>query len=134
MAQITVVGTGYVGTVTSVCLAWLGQEVVGVDTDRDRIRKLSAGHLPFHEPGLPEKLRDALTSGRLSFTTDSEDPSARAEIVFLCVGTPPGANGLPDMSQMEAAVASVARRLSPEAVIVNKSTVPVGSGNWVRTF
>jgi UDPglucose 6-dehydrogenase len=134
MARVTVVGTGYVGAVTAVCLAFLGHDVVGLDIDRSRVEQLAAGQLPFHEPGMPERLEDALKSGRLSFASDPAIAVTSADVIFLCVGTPTGHSGVPDMSQIEAAVRSIAPYLKPGAVVVNKSTVPVGSGNWVRTL
>ncbi len=134
MSWVTVIGSGYVGTVTAVCLAWLGHEVIGFDTNRTRVQQLSGGDVPFFEPGLPEKLDEALATGRLSFTSDGETAFADAEVIFLCVGTPTGAAGLPDTSQIESAVQVVAAHLRPATVVVNKSTVPVGSGNWVRTL
>ena len=134
MARVTVVGTGYVGTVTAVCLAFLDHNVVGLDIDRTRAKQLEAGQVPFHEPGVPERLKQVLESGRLSFTSDHAIAVGNADVIFLCVGTPTGHGGAPDMSQVEAAVRSIAPHLKPGAVVVNKSTVPVGSGNWVRTM
>lgn len=133
MSDVAVIGTSYVGTVTAVCLAFLGYRVVGFDIDPSRSGQLSAGQLPFVEPDLPELLRDTLATGRLSFTSTPED-IAGADVVFLCVGTPTGPGGMPDMSQVGSAAREVARHLRPGTVVVNKSTVPVGSGNWVRTL
>lgn len=132
MRKVIVVGTGYVGTVTAACMAWLGQEVVGVDVDPVRAGQLDCGQLPFFEPYLDELLREALAKGRLSFTSQL-GATVGADFVFLCVGTPPGEGGVPDMSQVETAVRSVAPHLKAGAIIVDKSTVPVGSGDWVRT-
>jgi UDPglucose 6-dehydrogenase len=134
MARVTVVGTGYVGAVTAVCLTFLGHDVVGLDIDRSRAEQLAAAQLPFHEPNMPVRLEQALKSGRLSFTSDPAVAVGNADVIFLCVGTPTGHSGVPDMSQIEAAVRSIAAHLKPGAVVVNKSTVPVGSGNWVRTL
>ena len=134
MARVAVVGTGYVGTVTAVCLAFLDHDVVGLDSDRSRAEQLAAGQVPFYEPGLPERLEQALKSKRLSFTSDPATAVENADVIFLCVGTPTSRSGAPDMSQVEAAVRSIAPHLKPSAVIVNKSTVPVGSGNWVHTM
>jgi UDPglucose 6-dehydrogenase len=133
MTRVAVVGTGYVGTVTAVCLSWLGHEVTGFDMDPVRAGQLASGQLPFVEPGLPDLLREALASGRLRFTSDGT-AVADSEVIFLCVGTPPGEDGRPDMSQVGAAALEVARHLRDGAIVVNKSTVPVGSGNWVRTL
>ena len=134
MARVTVVGTGYVGTVNAVCLALLDHDVVGVDIDRTRSDQLAAGQVPFHEPDIPELLEQALASGRLSFTSDPAATAGNADVILLCVGTPACHGGLPDMSQVEAAVRSIAPYLKSGVVIVNKSTVPVGSGNWVHTM
>lgn len=133
MARVAVVGTGYVGTVTAVCLAWLGHEVVGIDVEWTRIQQLAAGRVPFVEPGLEELLVQTLSTGTLTFTSDIA-ATATSEIIFLCVGTPPGPGGTPDMSQVASAVHNTARYLRDGAVVVNKSTVPVGSGNWVKTL
>ena len=134
MSRVTVVGAGYVGTVTAVCLAFLGHDVVGLDLSRIRAEQLAAGQVPFHEPGLPERLRQGLESGRLSFTSDPAIAAGSADVIFLCVGTPADGSGVPDMSQVEAAVRAIAPHLKPGVVVVSKSTVPVGSGNWVRTM
>ena len=134
MANVAVVGTGYVGSVTAVCLAWLGHDVIGFDTNPARAEQLSAGELPIYEPGLDVKLNEALATGRLTFTADPSAAARDADVIFLCVGTPTGPGGMPDMSQVETAAHSVAPYLKAGAVVVNKSTVPVGSGNWVRTM
>src|SRR5690606_13028574 len=89
---------------------------------------------PFVEPGLPEILTSTLESGRLKFTDNPTEALADAEFVFLCVGTPPGPDGSPNLEQLESAIQSLAPHLRSGAVIVNKSTVPVGSGNWTRTI
>jgi UDPglucose 6-dehydrogenase len=133
MAHVTVVGTGYVGAVTAVCLAFLGHDVIGMDKDRARAEQLAAGQVPFHEPGLPKRLERALKSGLLSFTSDPAIAAGNADGIFLCIGTPPGRNGVPDVSQVEAATRSIAPHMKTGAVVASKSTVPVGSGNWVRT-
>ena len=134
MANVAVVGTGYVGSVTAVCLAWLGHDVIGFDTNPARAEQLSSGELPIYEPGLDLKLGEALATGRLTFTADPAAAAHDADVIFLCVGTPTGPGGMPDMSQVETAAHSVAPYLKEGAVVVNKSTVPVGSGNWVRTM
>jgi UDPglucose 6-dehydrogenase len=132
--RIAVIGTGYVGAVTSTCLAWLGHEVTGLDIDPTRAEQLALGQVPFHEPGLSELLTETVATGRLSFTSDPQAALGDADIVFLCVGTPTGAGGIADLSQVESAAQSVAPHLRDGTVVVNKSTVPVGSGNWVRTL
>ena len=132
--NVAVVGTGYVGAVTATGMAFLGHTVCGLDTNSARANQLNAGEVPFVEPGLPELLTSAMASGRLRFTDDPSAALADADFVFLCVGTPPGPDGAPNLEQLESAIASLAPHLRPGAVIVNKSTVPVGSGNWTRTI
>ena len=132
--KVAVIGTGYVGAVTSTCLASLGHSVCGLDSDSVRAGQLNNGQAPFHEPGLPEILKTTLATGRLRFTDRPAEALSDAEFVFLCVGTPPGPDGAPDLSQLESAIQSLAPYLRPEVVLVNKSTVPVGSGNWTRTI
>jgi len=132
--RVAVIGTGYVGSVTATCLAHVGHEVRGLDIDPSRAAQLAAGQVPFFEPGLSELLTQTVATGRLAFSADPAEVLAGAEVIFLCVGTPPGPGGLPDMSQFESAAATVAPYLSDGSIVVNKSTVPVGSGNWVRTM
>ena len=132
--KVAVIGTGYVGAVTSTCLAFLGHSVCGLDTDSVRAGQLNNGQAPFHEPGLPEMLKATLSTGRLRFTDRPAEALSDADFVFLCVGTPPGPDGSPDLAQLESAIQSLAPYLRADAVIVNKSTVPVGSGNWTRTI
>ncbi len=132
--SVAVIGTGYVGAVTATCLAFLGHSVCGLDIDPARAGQLNSGEAPFVEPGLPELLGSTLSSGRLRFTDRPADALSEAEFVFLCVGTPPGADGAPDLSQLESAIRSLAPHLRSGAVLVNKSTVPVGSGNWTHTI
>jgi UDPglucose 6-dehydrogenase len=132
--KVAVIGTGYVGAVTSTCLAFLGHSVCGLDSDTVRAAQLNDGQVPFHEPGLPEMLTATLSTRRLRFTDRPADALTDADFVFLCVGTPPGADGSPDLTQLESAIQSLAPYLRPGVVIVNKSTVPVGSGNWTRTI
>lgn len=134
MRKIAIIGAGYVGTVTATCLAWLGHDVTGLEVEPQRVGQLQAGQVPFYEPGLAEMLTAVMRTERLRFTSDPRKALSEAEIVFLCVGTPPGVGGLPNLSQVEAAARSVATYLRDGVVIVNKSTVPVGAGNWVRTL
>src|SRR3954470_132732 len=132
--KIAVVGSGYVGTVTAACFARLGHHVVGIDADPLRTSQLAAGQAPFYEPGLAELLTQTVQSGLLRFTSDVADGLRNVDVIFLCVGTPTGPDGQPDLSQVEAAAGSLAHHLRDGTVVVNKSTVPVGSGNWVRTL
>jgi len=133
--QVAVVGTGYVGLVTGACLAALGHHVTGVDNDPGKLAVLERGEIPIFEPGLAELVAAGQRKGLLRFTDRLELAVGRAAVVFICVGTPPGPEGEVDLSQVEA----VARRIGETLdagyrVIVNKSTVPVGSGDWVRVL
>lgn len=132
--RVAVVGTGYVGAVTATCFAFLGHSVIGLDSDSSRAGQLNNGQAPFVEPGLPEMLKSALSTGRLRFTDRPEEALSDADFVILCVGTPPGPSGSPDLGQLESAVTSMVPFLRSDVVIINKSTVPVGSGNWTRTI
>ena len=125
--RISVIGTGYLGATHAACLAACGHDVVGVDTDGDRIAALRAGRAPFHEPGLDDVLADGVRSGRLVFTTDLTQAFG-AEVHFLCVGTPQREGGqAADLSALEAAVDALAPALTRPALVVGKSTVPVGT-------
>ena len=126
--RLTVVGTGYLGATHAICMAVLGFEVLGVDVSQDKVDRLNAGEVPFFEPGLPELLAKALDTGRLRFTTDYAEAGAHGDIHFLCVGTPqqPGSHAA-DLSYVDAAVSSLAAHLDRRALVVGKSTVPVGT-------
>jgi nucleotide sugar dehydrogenase len=129
---VAVVGSGYVGTVVAACLAFLGRQVVGVETDPDKLRDLAAGRSPFYEPGLSDLLIDSVGSGRLSFTDDMAEAVGRSDVIFLCVGTPPGPGGHADMSSVREAATAIGGALRKPRVLVTKSTVPIGSGHWLR--
>ncbi|MFI0366361.1 UDP-glucose dehydrogenase family protein [Actinomadura sp. 1N219] len=126
--RLTVIGTGYLGATHAICMAALGFEVLGVDVDRHKIGRLASGEVPFFEPGLPELLTKALDSGRLRFTTSYEKAAGFGDVHFLCVGTPqlPGSDAA-DLTYVDAAVRSLAPLLRRRALIVGKSTVPVGT-------
>jgi len=130
--NICVIGCGYVGLVTGTVFADLGNEVMGVDVIEEKIQQLNNGIMPIYEPGLQEMVQRNLADHRLAFGTSLEKGMDRAEIVFICVGTPPKENGETDLSQVEAAARGIARFLRKYTVIVNKSTVPVGTGDLVR--
>ena len=126
--KISVVGTGYLGVTHAACMAELGFEVIGVDVDPQKVRMLSDGQLPFHEPGLGELLRTHVASGRLRFTTDYGRVAEWADVHFIGVGTPQRNDGHgADMRYVDAAVAELATRIRGKALIVGKSTVPVGT-------
>src|SRR5665213_1731652 len=128
--NVAILGTGYVGLTTGACLAYLGHEVTCVDPDENKIGALQRGEVPFHEP----HLEDLLVAARpnLKFTMDYSEAIPDAQVVFIAVGTPPGVGGAPDLRYLQAAAEGVGERLGHHfTVIVNKSTVPIGSGNWV---
>jgi UDPglucose 6-dehydrogenase len=128
--NVAILGTGYVGLTTGACLAYLGHQVTCVDPDANKIGALQRGEVPFHEP----HLEDLLVAARpnLKFTMDYSEAIPDSQVVFIAVGTPPGVGGAPDLRYLQAAAEGVGERLGPHfTVIVNKSTVPIGSGNWV---
>jgi UDPglucose 6-dehydrogenase len=132
-SRIAVIGSGYVGTVVAACLAHVGHQVIAVETDPQKLRQLSAGAVPFHEPGLEEYLTRTLSNGSLSFTDDFELAMRASDVVFVCVGTPPGHDGRPDLSAMLSVARAIAANLHTFHVIVTKSTVPIGTGQWLTT-
>lgn len=131
--KITVLGTGYLGATHAASMAEMGFEVLGLDVDPAKVEALSAGELPFHEPGLGELLKKHVNSGRLRFTSDYARAGAFGDVHFVGVGTPqrPGSYAA-DMTYVDSAVASIARHAQRDAVIVGKSTVPVGSARRLR--
>lgn len=128
---VAVIGVGYVGLTTAVCLAHLGNRVMAVDVDARKVELMSAGRPPILEEGLEELMRAGIDSGLLTFTTDSSAAAAGADFVFLCVPTPQGADGAADLRFVEQASAQIAPHLKAGAVVVTKSTVPVGSAGKV---
>ena len=130
--RIAVVGTGYVGLVTAVVLADLGYVVTGVDRDKKKLGLLEKGISPIYEPGLEDVLHRAQSNGTIDFTDDLTVAVGEADVVFIAVGTPAKPDGNPDMSAVEAVAAEIGRSIRGYTVIVNKSTVPVGSGRLVR--
>lgn len=131
MRNIAVIGVGYVGLVTGTCFADLGNRVVALDINEEKIDNLKRGIMPIYEPGLAEVVTRNVNAGRLSFTTSYADAIADAEFVFICVGTPSGVDGEADLQYVRQAAESVAEVMDHELIIVNKSTVPVGTGDWV---
>jgi UDPglucose 6-dehydrogenase len=130
--HIAVIGTGYVGLVTGACFAEFGVDVTCVDIDSEKISRLLAGEMPIYEPGLEQLVTKNTQSGRLRFTTDLKQAVEQALVVFLAVGTPPKSDGSPDLSFVEAAARSVADHMNGYKVIVTKSTVPIGTGEFLR--
>jgi UDPglucose 6-dehydrogenase len=129
--NITVIGVGYVGLVTAAGFADLGNKVVALDINEERIKGLKKGVMPIYEPGLEEMVERNAEAGRLTFTTSYSDSLKDAEYVFIAVGTPSGVDGEADLKYVAAASESVAKAMKKPLVIVNKSTVPVGTGDWV---
>ena len=126
--RLTVLGTGYLGITHAACMASLGFDVLGVDTDARKVDQLNAGHLPIYEPGLGELLRSGLDSGRLAFTTSYPQAAAFGDVHFICAGTPPQpGSDHADLSQVHGCVATLAPLLDRPCLVVGKSTVPVGT-------
>jgi UDPglucose 6-dehydrogenase len=130
--KVTAIGTGYVGLVTGACLAEMGNHVVCLDVNPEKIRVLNAGEIPIHEPGLLEVVRRNVAAGRLQFTTDVDLAVNHGTILFIGVGTPPGEDGSADLQYVLAAARSIGARMTDYKVIVDKSTVPVGTADKVK--
>jgi UDPglucose 6-dehydrogenase len=131
MAKICVIGTGYVGLVTGTCFADIGHQVTCLDIDQNRIDQLHQGIMPIYEPGLEQVVEQNVNAGRLNFTTDYSNALQGADFAFIAVGTPSDDDGDADMRYVKQAVMAIAEHLDHPITIVNKSTVPVGTGDWV---
>ncbi|MEN8097469.1 MAG: UDP-glucose/GDP-mannose dehydrogenase family protein [Chloroflexota bacterium] len=133
MKNIAVVGVGYVGIVTSACFADLGNRICAIDISEEKIKNLRDGIMPIYEPGLKELVERNVEAGRLTFTTSYEEAinQHEAEFVFICVGTPEGVDGEADLQYVRSSAESIARTMNHEMILINKSTVPVGTGDWV---
>ncbi len=131
MSNICVIGTGYVGLVTGVCFADLGNQVFCLDINEDRIDKLNKGVMPIYEPGLEEIVERNVKARRLFFTTDYESALKDAEFAFIAVGTPSGVDGEADLQYVRDVAEKIAEVVDHPIIVVNKSTVPVGTGDWV---
>ncbi len=131
MRQITVIGVGYVGLVTAAGFADLGNRVQALDVSEERIQGLMKGVLPIYEPGLEELVERNVKAGRLSFTTDYKQALKGSEYAFIAVGTPSGLNGEADLQYVASAARSIASNMEAPLIIINKSTVPIGTGDWV---
>lgn len=130
--KITIIGTGYVGLVTGACLAELGNDVFCLDLDQNKIAILNGGGIPIHEPGLEDIVKRNRVAGRLKFSTDVKASVAHGEIQFIAVGTPPDEDGSADLQYVLAAARNIGKHMSGFKVIVDKSTVPVGTADKVR--
>jgi UDPglucose 6-dehydrogenase len=131
--RVCTIGTGYVGLVTGACLAHVGHDVICVDNNPAKVEMMQSGKSPIYEPGLSEIMQSAMAAGKLTFTTDLAAGVAHGEILFIAVGTPPLPNGSSDTQYVEAVARGIGQHLNGDyKVIVNKSTVPIGSGDWVK--
>jgi len=131
MSNICVIGTGYVGLVTGTCFADLGNQVTCLDIDPDRIEKLHKNIMPIYEPGLEQLVAQNVKAGRLTFTTKYKDALKDAQFAFIAVGTPSGVDGEADLQYVRQVAEAIADLVEQPIIIVNKSTVPVGTGDWV---
>ena len=129
--DVCIIGTGYVGLVTGTCLGEIGNDVICVDKIQEKIDLLSSGKPPIYEPGLDEFLKRNIEDSRIKFTTDISNAIKESEIIYICVGTPPLSNGQADLRYVEEVAYEIGKYINDEKVIVNKSTVPIGSGDWV---
>jgi UDPglucose 6-dehydrogenase len=131
--RVAIIGTGYVGLTTGVCLAYTGHDVYCLDTDENKIRDLISGKIPIYEPYLTDIME--LAASNLHFTTNYSEAIPEAEVIFIAVGTPPTPSGAPNLEFLSQAARCTGQHLGPEfTVVVNKSTVPIGSGNWVGSL
>ncbi len=131
MKQICVVGVGYVGLVTAACFADLGNRVTALDVNEQRVENLKKGVMPIYEPGLDELVKRNYQAGRISFTTSYKEALKGAEYAFIAVGTPSGVDGSADLQYVAAAAKAIAESMTAPLIIINKSTVPIGTGDWV---
>jgi UDPglucose 6-dehydrogenase len=131
MKQICVIGVGYVGLVSAACFADLGNRVIALDISEEKITGLKRGEMPIYEPGLKELVERNMSAGRLSFTTSYEEGLNGTEFVFIAVGTPSGVDGEADLQYVAKVAQTVAESMKEPLILVNKSTVPVGTGDWV---
>ncbi|MFH1369618.1 MAG: UDP-glucose/GDP-mannose dehydrogenase family protein [Elusimicrobiota bacterium] len=131
MRNVCVVGTGYVGLVTGACLADIGHRVICVDSIKSKIAMLKKGKMPIYEPGLAELVKKNVSKKRLSFTTDLKEGISKSEVIFIAVGTPPREDGSADLSYVETVAREIAANMKNYKLVVDKSTVPVETGDWV---
>lgn len=134
MQKIIVIGTGYVGLVTGSCLSDFGHKIICVDSDEKKIKRLQKGDIPIFEPGLNTIVERNTYYGRLSFTTDTKKAVEEGEVIFIAVGTPPAEDGSADLQYVEAVAREIGRGMKGYRVVVDKSTVPIGTGDKVRTW
>ncbi len=132
--RVAVIGSGYVGSVVAACLAHVGHSVVGVEVDPEKLATLRSGSAPFHEAGLDALIAGGLASGNLRFTDDFCDAMDSSDVVFVCVGTPPGPDGEADTTAIRGVTVAIAKNLRHYHVIITKSTVPIGTGFWLGSL
>src|ERR1700729_2880884 len=132
--RVAVIGSGYVGSVVAACLAHVGHAVVGVEADPAKLATLRRGTAPFYEPGLDDLIASGLANGTLRFTDDFRDAMDSSDVVFVCVGTPPGPDGEADTTAIRGVTVAIAQNLRHYHVIVTKSTVPIGTGFWLGSL
>jgi UDPglucose 6-dehydrogenase len=132
--DIAIIGSGYVGTVAAACFAHVGHNVTAVEVNQAKLDALRSGRAPFYEPGLDQMLTDTMERGTLTFTEDIALALNRSTTLFVCVGTPSGGDGHPDLTAVKAVAHAIGEHLTTYHVIVNKSTVPVGTGKWIASL
>ena len=130
--KICILGTGYVGLVTGTCLSDFGLEVICVDKDSEKIKGLNNGKVPIYEPNLESLIKKNVTAGRLTFITDLKKAVEQSKVIFIAVGTPPNNDGSTDLKQIEEVARQIAASMNEYKVIVNKSTVPVGTAHRIK--
>ncbi|MEO0107545.1 MAG: nucleotide sugar dehydrogenase, partial [candidate division WOR-3 bacterium] len=132
--KVCMIGTGYVGLVSGTCFAEIGHNVVCVDNDIKKIEILKNGKIPIYEPGLLEMVKKNVSEGRLKFTTSISEGVRESLFIFIAVGTPPKENGEPDLSSVEKVASEIGEAMEDYKIVVEKSTVPVQTGKWIRTI
>jgi len=130
--NITVIGSGYVGTTTALVLAKLGHRVIGYDVDAGKVEKLNRGELPFREPGLDELLHELLQDGKIVFTSDGAEAVRSSRLLMIAVGTPSAADGNADLKYLRSAIDTIAEHIDAPKIVVTKSTVPIGTNRWIQ--
>ncbi|MCK4312789.1 MAG: UDP-glucose/GDP-mannose dehydrogenase family protein, partial [Candidatus Cloacimonetes bacterium] len=130
--KLAVIGTGYVGLVTGTCFAEMGNDVICVDNDKKKIDLLNSGKIPIWEPGLEEMVTRNSEEGRLNFTTNIKDAVEKSQICIIAVGTPPGEDGSADLQYVLEVARDIAKYMNDYKIIINKSTVPVGTADLVK--
>src|SRR6267378_1707702 len=129
--RLTIIGTGYVGLVTGTCFAEVGHEVICVDNDANKVKLLKEGGIPIYEPGLEELVQKSVKAGRLSFTASTAEGVEKSDVIFIAVPTPPQPDGSVDMSFIERVDRDIAAAMTSYKIVVDKSTVPVKTGDQV---